>query len=131
MQADDLGSFEIYPSGGGAEVIVNGKDISEQVVSYQLTHNDKELPRLVLVTNVVAGVIQGKGIVEVQISEDSTLLNRLAALNPGLVEEKALEGLEWGDGGNMTAAIIKTILEMLSGDQPDRSASGGGETPPG
>ena len=122
-----LANFEIYPAGPRMDVWVNEQRL-EGVIGYQLTHDPGHPARLAVILGLDSGPVQGNGIVEIhRTGVDTEILQKIANLNPALVEEKAMESLGWGDSGNVVSAVIQTILEMCRADQPDGSPKGNGE----
>jgi hypothetical protein len=125
-----------YPTSRGGEVWIQGEQIPEEIVeAVQFTWERGTVPKTVVVLREPLTTAAAEGIEQIHIVQPSAvdgerILTALNNLNAEVVEERALAGMGWGDG-NMTEAIIRTIQEMLRGDQPDGSPSGSGAAAPG
>lgn len=106
---------ELDPLGHG-RVIVNGEDVSREVMALQIDAAVREPTILRLQMKPgYTGKMSGEGIVQVGIPVD--LDGLLAGMDPEELESEAAARLGWGDGSNLTAKIIEVLRERINGAQ--------------
>lgn len=119
-----LQHFEInlQPTGAGSQVIVEGKDRSEEVIGLQINMRMGELTTLLLEL-AGGGTVTGTG--EVQNIDLPDAAVAVGMLNPEEVEQRTMQKLDWGDGeGSMVPLLLQTIVEMLDEAESERSKAG-------
>lgn len=98
---------------GVTKFVVNGKDISEEVVALGITSSPNAAPVYTVSLQPGPFELSGKGIVKVAVKGNDTKADTLAfiqSLNATAIEGKALNNLGWGD--STTQAILDEIIRI-------------------
>lgn len=111
---DTLATFKADLGIGTGSVVVNGEDISAQVVAGRVEFAHGEIPRLTVQLDTAGGPIEGVGIV--QIASNDSLADAaqvIRSLDPVKVREHASAGA--GLGADFTAAVLQYVADQIDG----------------
>lgn len=99
------------------EIVVDGVDISEHVSHFVYDSQVGELPRLILEGYGTGTIAEQTGVAIERVHDRAALVEFLMNVDPELLEKKAMGrlGME-GDTDTPVAAILKTLMEMASGN---------------
>lgn len=111
--------IDVQPTGYG-RVVVDGQDVSDQVVGYALYVTKNNVPTLTL-DLLADGTVKGVGVVEATVPGD--MLEQLATLltstDAAALEQQALQSPDLGSGeGAVTAECLRILAERLRSGRP-------------
>ncbi len=111
--------FAIDAQAVGGRIVVNGEDLSNQVVAAELRLAPTSPTALTLHMVPVAGLIEGEGIVQIaaeQPDDAEVICAFLAAVDPTQLEQDAL--MNPGPSGTLTATMLQVMAGYARGVAP-------------
>lgn len=115
---DTTTNFKISQEGLKTKIEVDGQDISHKLRGVRLVLEPRKIPELWLEQTPNSSEIELEGVVYVVGPPDPQDTLRLVKqflqnLDPQMVEQEALESLQWGEDKSVAMAVIQKIIEVV------------------
>lgn len=97
------------------QLLIDGTDVTDQVQAVQVQTRPGQ-PTALMVHLAADGSITGEGIVYIQPerADGGAVARMVRSLDPKEIDAKAMERLDWGSEGTLTAIVLEVIAEKLS-----------------